>query len=290
MKKLVVFDLDGTLAESKQPIPGAVSFWLRRLSNYTKIAIISGCSWNQMRLQCMGQLKVTLRQKANFVFLPMSGSSFYIWKDDAWLYKEELTLTEKYNIYRVWEKMMDIVELYPPEKTYGEVAEDRGSQITFSMCGQQAPLEVKEAWQLENEEKRQQLAQYMSLMNLEHQGFSVKCGGTTSIDVTRAGRDKAYGIEQLQSYFKIDLDDIIFMGDRLEEGGNDRPVLDMGVESVWVKDYNDTILKIQEMIDDHEEQIRRHNSNGERGFRSSSQGSPGDDPESQRVWAGSSSS
>jgi phosphomannomutase len=35
---------------------------------------------------------------------------------------------------------------FKPEMVWGELIEDRGSQITFSAIGQQAPLEEKKRW------------------------------------------------------------------------------------------------------------------------------------------------
>lgn len=47
-------------------------------------------------------------------------------------------------------------------------------------------------------------------------GFSVLLGGATSIDVTKPGIDKAYGIRKLRDVLGISLKEMIFVGDPLE--------------------------------------------------------------------------
>ena len=47
MKKLVIFDLDGTLAESKSPVDAEMAELLRGLLAVAKVAIISGGDWPQ---------------------------------------------------------------------------------------------------------------------------------------------------------------------------------------------------------------------------------------------------
>jgi hydroxymethylpyrimidine pyrophosphatase-like HAD family hydrolase len=58
--------------------------------------------------------------------------------------------------------------------------------------------------------------------------------------VTRKGIDKAYGMRKLLEFLGIGVDDVLFVGDRLEEGGNDYPVLAMGVPCVAVSGWKQT--------------------------------------------------
>ena len=47
MKKLIVFDLDGTLAESKSSVDSEMSALLYDLLAVVKVAVISGGDWPQ---------------------------------------------------------------------------------------------------------------------------------------------------------------------------------------------------------------------------------------------------
>lgn len=75
------------------------------------------------------------------------------------------------------------------EETWGPALEDRGSQVTYSALGQAAPVDAKLAWDPDNS-KKEALRAYAAerLPDLE-----VRSGGSTSIDITKRGIDKAYG-------------------------------------------------------------------------------------------------
>ena len=92
------------------------------------------------------------------------------------------------------------------EKVWGEAIEDRGSQITFSALGQQAPLEEKNKWDPDFA-KRKKIKAILDTFIPE---FSVRMGGATSIDVTKPGIDKAYGIRKLRDLLGISLKEMIY--------------------------------------------------------------------------------
>ena len=71
-------------------------------------------------------------------------------------------------------------------------------------------------------------------------GFSIRLGGATSIDVTRPGIDKAYGIRKLKETLGVPIVDMIFVGDAIFPGGNDYPAEQAGVELIRVRDPEET--------------------------------------------------
>ena len=114
--------------------------------------------------------------------------------------------------------------------------EDRGSQITFSALGQQAPLEEKKKWDPDFA-KRTKIKAILDTLVPE---FSVRMGGATSIDITKPGIDKAYGIRKLRDILGISINEMIFIGDALFPGGNDHPARETGVVCIQVRDPNET--------------------------------------------------
>lgn len=56
MKKLIVFDLDGTLAESKSPLDTEMSTLLGALLGIVKVAVVSGGNWPQFEKQLLSNL------------------------------------------------------------------------------------------------------------------------------------------------------------------------------------------------------------------------------------------
>jgi HAD superfamily hydrolase (TIGR01484 family) len=131
-----------------------------------------------------------------------------------------------------------------PEKVWGEISQDRGSQITFSALGQQAPLSEKVKWDPDFA-KRNKMKAILDTLIPE---FSVRLGGATSIDVTKPGIDKAYGIRKLREVLGISIDEMIFVGDALFPGGNDYPAEQAGVDSIRVRDPHETGRVIEAII------------------------------------------
>jgi len=66
--------------------------------------------------------------------------------------------------------------------------------------------------------------------------------------VTKPGIDKAYGIQKLLDVLSITKEEVLFIGDRLAEGGNDYPVKAMGVDSMEISDWQETALVIETII------------------------------------------
>src|SRR5699024_941401 len=130
------------------------------------------------------------------------------------------------------------------EHTWGPILEDRGSQITFSALGQAAPLAEKKAWDPTGARKESLRAAVAELLP----GLEVRSGGSTSVDITRKGVDKAYGMTRLAEQTGVPLDDMLFIGDRLDEGGNDYPVKALGVECEAVTGWEETVVLVRELV------------------------------------------
>ncbi len=235
MKKLIVFDLDGTLAESKAPLDGEMAALLGSLLNIVKVAVISGGAWPQFEKQVLSNLPHDERLK-NLSLLPTCGTKFYKY-DSGWelLYSEDFTVEEKEKIIDSLKKATASSD-FKAGKTWGDVIEDRGSQITFSALGQQAPIDEKKKWDPDFA-KRKKIKAVMDELVPE---FSVNLGGTTSVDVTKHGIDKAYGIRKLRDTLGVAISDMIFIGDAIFPGGNDYPAKEAGALSIMVKDIDET--------------------------------------------------
>ncbi len=243
MKKLIVYDLDGTLAESKSVLAATMSALLHDLLGMVKVAIISGGDWPQFEKQVLSTLPRDERL-ANLSILPTCGTKFFQY-NGGWkrLYSEDFTAGEKEKIVSSLNQAAG-QSGFEAAKVWGEVIEDRGSQITFSALGQQAPLEEKDKWDPDYA-KRKKIKAILDTLIPE---FSVRMGGATSIDVTKPGIDKAYGIRKLRDILGISLKDMIFIGDALFPGGNDYPAEQAGVVSIPVRGPNETKPVTQAII------------------------------------------
>jgi len=243
--KAVVFDLDDTLAASKSTMHESMSAALARLLERVDVCIISGGRFEQFESQALNGFTASDSALGRLHLMPTCGTRYYRWSDSGWAlqYAEDLTADEKQRAMSTLEEGARELGLWHPG-AWGDIIEDRGSQITFSALGQQAPVAEKVAWDPDGAKKRA-LWEYASprLPDLEVRG-----GGSTSIDITRKGIDKAYGIQKLMSAIGADLDELLFIGDRLDETGNDYPVYAMGVTSIPVHDWKDTLVAVDALV------------------------------------------
>lgn len=243
VKRLIVFDLDGTLAESKSSLDAEMATLLSALLGIVKVAVISGGNWPQFEKQLLSNLPHDEHLK-NLSLLPTCGTKFYQYVS-GWeqLYSEDFTDGEKEKIISSLKQAIGLSD-FKAEGTWGEQIEDRGSQITFSALGQQAPIEEKKKWDPDFT-KRKKMKTLLDNLIPE---FSVRLGGTTSVDVTKPGIDKAYGIRKLRDILGIAIQEMIFIGDALFPGGNDYPAKEAGVVSIQVRDPNETKRVIEAIV------------------------------------------
>jgi len=227
MKSLIIFDLDGTLAGSKSDLDGEMATLLARLLGIVAVAIISGGAWGQFEKQVVAFLPHDERLK-RLSLLPTCGTKCYRF-DGAWkkLYSEDFTGALDQAVGQAG---------FKAEKHWGEPIEDRDSQITFSALGQAAPLDEKEKWDPDFAKRKAIEAIFAPLIP----AFSIQLGGSTSIDVTGPGIDKAHAVRKLQETLGIAITDMIFVGDAIFPGGNDYPAKQAGAESIRVRDPHET--------------------------------------------------
>jgi phosphomannomutase len=213
-KKLIVFDLHGTLAESKASLDAEMAGLLGELLAKVKVAVISGGDWPQFEAQLLANLSPDGCLE-NLSLLPTCGTKFYRY-ESGWeqLYADDFTEDEKAKIIRSLQEAIASEDSAAAE-TWGAQIEDRGSQITFSALGQQAPLEEKKKWHPDFT-KRKAIKALLDDLIPE---FTVRLGGTTSIDVTKLGIGKAYGIQKLREIFGVELEEMLFAGDALSPAG-----------------------------------------------------------------------
>lgn len=254
MKKLIAFDLDNTLAESKSQIPDTMAEALGRLLDKYDVCIISGGRFEQFIKQVVSRLDVSGEQLGRLHIMPTCGTRYYRYDDikDEWkvMYQNDLSEDQKKRIRAALERGAKQLGMWE-DKPYGEIIEDRGSQMTYSALGQdigemlgEEGIKRKYAWDPDMK-KRKELR---DLIAPELDDLEVRVGGITSLDVTLPGVDKAYGMRKLIEEMGISKEEILFVGDMLMEGGNDYPVKAMGIDTITVRDYQDTPFVVEGII------------------------------------------
>ena len=243
MKELVAFDLDGTLAESKQPLQEPMGEALANLLDVAHVAVISGGDWPQFEKQVASRLPERA-DRTKLWLMPTTGTKLYRF-DDEWraVYAELFEEDEKQKILKAFDESLEATG-FVPEQTWGERIEDRGSQITFSALGQEAPIDAKHSWDPDFAKRKVIQADLRQRLP----GLSINMGGATSIDITREGVDKAYGLKKLNEASGIALDKMMFIGDAIFPGGNDYPAEQLGLDVVKVRNVDGTLAAIAGIV------------------------------------------
>ncbi len=241
----VVSDLDNTLAVSKQPIDQEMAILFTELLRRTRIAIVSGGTLEQLEKQIANQLPEDAPLE-NLYFLPTSGAALYT-HEGTWKKKYEETLSED-EITRIEDAIEEAVKstgiLNASTPTYGERVEARGAEVTFSALGQEAPVAEKEAWDPDMNKRHMLQAALIHLLP----GFDIKLGGSTSIDITKRGVNKAFGIRKLSEQTDTAIADMIYIGDQLSNGGNDEAVKETGIATHPVQGPSETKEFIRSLL------------------------------------------
>jgi len=246
-RKIIAFDLDGTLAESKSALADEMAEILNELLAHFQVCVISGGKFEQFEKQLLANLKADPIKLEALHLMPTCGTRYYNYNvvEANWrlVYTEDFTKNEKDKIIDALNKALDKTGMRE-EKLWGEIIEDRGSQVTLSALGQEAPVDAKEAWD-PDQSKKERLRKEIAELIPE---FEVRAGGTTSIDITKLGIDKAYGMKKLMEMLEVSKEEIMFFGDRLAVGGNDYPVMAMGIDSLEVSHWQDTALALRAIL------------------------------------------
>jgi len=254
-KRLIIFDIDGTLTPSKAPADKEMINLLLRLLEERSVAIIGGGKYSLFKEQLIEQLPSQDKRLEKLYLFPTCSTAFYRfngeWKE---VYSHRLSEEEKEKIKKAFEETFQEVKYQHPEKTYGLVIEDRETQVTFSalgqevvaMAGEEQGVALKQKWFDNYDGLRQQMRE---ILQKKLPDFEVRAGGLTSIDVTRKGIDKAYGVRQISEHLGVKIEDMLFVGDAIFPGGNDYAALDTGIDYFKVKNPSDTKELIRTIVD-----------------------------------------
>lgn len=245
MYKLIAFDLDDTLSPAKNPADSEMIGLLSQLLEKYKVAIITWWKFETIDYQIISQIENKEVLNNLFIF-PTIWTRMYYYENWDWKlrYSHDLDDVEVEKISLVLGKAIADLNLQP-DQVWWEIVENRWSQVTYSALWQQAPLEVKRIWD-PDKKIRQEIYNYIKN---DLDGFTVWIAWTTSIDITKKGLDKAYGIDMMIENLHVKKEEILFMWDALFPGGNDFPVMEAWVTCRQVTNPEDTKKIIIELLD-----------------------------------------
>lgn len=252
-KKIVAFDLDGTITESNQLITEEMAVLLSKLLSNTKVGIITGASFEKMKYQLTAFWDYINSSKkenllVNLILLPANGSVCYEMNKDTcdWQLtsKEDIVLEGKEKIVETLEDLISSGKYDISKNPIGKLIVDKGKQMSLSTLGADAPLSLKKPWD-QDKEKRKKIIEDLKLKLPE---FEILIGGNTTIDILPKGFNKGVGLKHLLEKFNYSISDMIFVGDAIFPGGNDYPAFEAGIESLKVSGPEETAKIIENFI------------------------------------------
>jgi hypothetical protein len=247
-KKIIAFDVDGTLTASKTLITDSMANFIKELVKQKMVIAIAGGAFKQMQTQFLPPFlhdESMMPFIHNFTLLPTSGSQRYEYDEE----KKEWIMTDKEPLdNKVKEKAIKLLQevisnpIYEiPPNPIGNIIEDRDTQITFTPNGQQAPVELKLRFDPDRK-KREKIKAFLEPQLPE---VSILINGTSSIDILPKGFNKAVGLMRFLDKAGFNKSEVIFVGDGLFPGGNDYSVYEAGFDTIAVKNPEETEVIIK---------------------------------------------
>ncbi|MBQ2637760.1 HAD-IIB family hydrolase [Candidatus Saccharibacteria bacterium] len=254
MKKVLSFDVDQTLNIAKTPIPDEIAdLLIRCLKNNLQICPISGQKFDQFLVQIVDPLKnrgVSPAELNNLHLFFAQGTQYYRYNPDQedWtkIYDYPLKEEEVKKITEALETAAKELGFWEADKLKDgdEIIENRLSQVTFSALGQKAGTKEKYAWDPDCK-KREKIVEKAKALAPE---FDYEIGGTTSINAIKPGMNKKFGMENLLKQLSVEKSDVLYFGDMTQPGGNDYPVVKMGIDTITVRSHEDTAFALRGIL------------------------------------------
>ena len=202
---------------------------LSQLLKKMPVAVMSGAGFPQFERQFFPAFPADA-DFTNLYLFPDNAAQCFVYREGSWKpqYDNAFTPAEREHVLKALdEALVETGMRDVPIRVWGERIEDRGAEIVFSGLGQEAPPEEKRKWD-PTREKRKPLYDALTKKLPE---FAIGLNAMTSIDITRKGITKAYGIRRLAELSGVAIAEMLYVGDALDEGGNDAVVKETGVQT-----------------------------------------------------------
>jgi HAD superfamily hydrolase (TIGR01484 family) len=242
--KAALFDLDDTLAESfKAPTEEMVEK-IAKLTGHIPVAIISGASFERMREEILDPVVELVPEPLLFAF-PDSASIGYTFEAGVWdrVYSLEFRDEQLEKIKKVIEACASESGVMSDVQYEPKILLER-TQVRYAALGLNASEADKDSWDTDKSKRRKLKA----LLDERLTDCEVLIGGRTTIDITRKGVDKAYGVRWLSEHLQIPTNEMFYVGDALYEGGNDQVVIATGIDARQTSGPDETLSILDELL------------------------------------------
>ena len=221
MDRIFIFDVDGTLTPSRLPMTKEFQNFFKEWIKKNKFYLVTGSDLPKLQEQmCFYDIE------AEGIFT-CCGNQF--WKPDPSIVNTsaELIYDNKFEMTNKLKSSLEVMLMssqYPHR--YGNHIEDRGSMVNFSIVGRNCTQEQREKYYEWDKEKGERRKISIFLKN-KFKDLDAVIGGQISIDIYPKGNDKSQVLNVIEQERLVPPNEYIFIGDGIENGGNDYPLAEL---------------------------------------------------------------
>jgi phosphomannomutase len=221
MDRIFIFDVDGTLTPSRLPMTKEFQKFFKEWIKKNKFYLVTGSDLPKLQEQmCFFDIE------AEGIFT-CCGNQFWLPNSSVPIQSADLIYDNKFKVSRKLSKLLGTIlsnSIYPHR--YGNHIEDRGSMVNFSIVGRNCNQEQREEYYKWDKEKgeRKIIAQ---AIKEKFPDLDAVIGGQISIDIYPKGNDKSQVLNVIEQERLVPPNEYIFIGDGIENGGNDYPLAEL---------------------------------------------------------------
>lgn len=243
--RVAIFDIDDTLTESFKPPKPEMLEKLKLLLEKVPVAIMSAAGFPRIEDEFLPSLSSSPYISKLYIF-SNSTAECYLLQGGEWkqVYNNEMTLEAREEIKRALKEAAEETGILKDITPQGEQIIDREAQVAFAALGIDAPDEEKKSWDVDKTKR----TKMKKVLQKKIPGFEILIGGRTTIDITKKGINKSYGVRWLSERLGIKPRDMLYVGDALYKGGNDAVVIPTGIKTVSTSGPEETLGIIDDIF------------------------------------------
>ena len=234
MKKLLCFDLDGTLTQHRSKLEKENAGLLAELQRRYKVIMVGAGGCERIYRQ-MNEFPIEIIGNYGMQRSIVENGEFRLTKDEKTYPDKEYFL----NIAKYLRKKYGYTEYKGETVQFHE-----SGMVTFPLLGTEADIKDKIAFDPTREKRRVLYPEVLELFK----DYNVYIGGSSSFDFTDKKYNKYYAIKEYAEEYGYNLNEILFVGDDFGDGGGDSHVRIFGLDYIEITDYRSVNDKLSFLL------------------------------------------
>ena len=234
MKRLICFDLDGTLTQHRSQLEEKNRKLLDELSKKYKLIMVGAGNPERIYKQ-MGNYPIDIIGNYGMAEAKIVEGKFTIIKEDKIEVDKEFFITQTEYLrkkYGYTEYKGDGVEFHAT------------GMVTFALLGTKADVADKITFDPDRKKRKVLYPEVLEIFN----NYTVYIGGSSSFDFSAKKYNKYDAIMEYAQAHGYEKAEILYVGDDFGDGGGDSHVRIGGIDYVEISNYNDTAEKLAYLL------------------------------------------